>query len=85
MLRDARWKYVHWTSGYRAQLFDLAADPEEFFDLGADPALEGVRAALRERLLGWLCGLKRRTTITWAEAELRTDSHKKAGVFFGEW
>jgi arylsulfatase A-like enzyme len=85
MLRDARWKYVHWTSGYRPQLFDLRTDPEEFFDLGADPALEAVRAAMRERLLDWFTGLKRRTTLTWAEAELRTDRHKAAGVFLGEW
>ncbi|SFK24843.1 sulfatase-like hydrolase/transferase [Falsiroseomonas stagni] len=85
MLRDARWKYVHWTSGHRPQLFDLQADPEEFHDLGADPALEGVRQAARERLLEWFVRLKRRTTLTWAEAELRTDRHKAAGVFYGEW
>ncbi|WP_439551902.1 sulfatase-like hydrolase/transferase [Falsiroseomonas sp.] len=85
MLRDARWKYVHWTSGHRPQLFDLQADPEEFHDLGADPALEGVRQAAREKLLEWFTRLKRRTTLTWAEAELRTDRHKAAGVFYGEW
>jgi arylsulfatase A-like enzyme len=51
MVRDARWKYVHWSSGHRPQLFDLAADPKEFHDLGADPALEGVREAMRDRLL----------------------------------
>ena len=85
MVRDARWKYVHWTSGLRPQLFDLHQDPEEFFDLGADPALEAVREAMRQRLLDWFTGLKRRTTLTWAEAELRTDRHKQAGVFYGEW
>ncbi|MBV1797419.1 sulfatase-like hydrolase/transferase [Siccirubricoccus sp. G192] len=85
MVRTARWKYVHWTDGYRPQLFDLEADPQESHDLGADPALAEVREAMRARLLAWFTGLKRRTTITWAEAEQRTDSHKKAGVFFGEW
>lgn len=85
MVRTERWKYVHWTDGIRPQLYDLAADPQEFFDLGADPALEAVREAMRDRLLGWFTGLKRRTTITWAEAEQRTDSHKRAGVFLGEW
>jgi arylsulfatase A-like enzyme len=85
MLRTDRWKYVHWTSGHRPQLFDLAADPEEFHDLGADAAHAPVREALRGRLLAWFTGLKRRTTITWAEAELRTDSYKRAGVFLGEW
>ena len=27
MVRTDRWKYVHWTGGYRPQLFDLAARP----------------------------------------------------------
>jgi len=85
MWREARWKYIHWSSGLRPQLFDLDADPQEFHDLGDDPALEGVRAAARERLLDWFMGLKRRTTLTWAEAEFRTDRHKAAGVFYGEW
>jgi arylsulfatase A-like enzyme len=85
MVRTDRWKYVHWTDGLRPMLFDLAADPQEFHDLGADPALAGIHDAMRERLLGWFTGLKRRTTLTWAEAELRTDRHKAAGVFYGEW
>jgi arylsulfatase A-like enzyme len=85
MVRTDRWKYVHWTDGFRPMLFDLAADPDEFHDLGAEPALESVRAAMRARLLAWFTGLKRRTTLSWAEAELRTDRHKAAGVFYGEW
>jgi arylsulfatase A-like enzyme len=85
MVRTARWKYVHWTSGYRPQLFDLVQDPQEFHDLGADGTLAGVRDAMRHRLLTWFTKLKSRTTITWAEAEQRTDSHKKAGVLLGEW
>jgi arylsulfatase A-like enzyme len=85
MVRTDRWKYVHWSSGFRPQLFDLAADPEEFHDLGADPALAGVRLEMRERLLAWFAGLKRRTTLPWPEAERVTDRHKAAGVFYGEW
>jgi arylsulfatase A-like enzyme len=85
MVRTTRWKYIHWSSGYRPQLFDLQQDPQEFHDLGTDAALAGVCDAMRHRLLGWFTRLKSRTTITWAEAEQRTDSHKKAGVFLGEW
>jgi arylsulfatase A-like enzyme len=85
MVRTERWKYVHWSSGFRPQLFDLAADPQEFFDLGADPAHAETCAAMRDRLLRWFAGLKRRTTLSWAQAELATDSYKRAGVFFGEW
>ena len=85
MVRERDWKYVHWTSGLPPQLYDLANDPEEFHDLGRDPAHEATRARLRERLLDWATKLKCRTTLTWAEAEFRTDRHKAAGVFYGEW
>ncbi|MCX7932063.1 MAG: sulfatase-like hydrolase/transferase [Rhodovarius sp.] len=85
MVRQGRWKYIHWSSGMPPQLFDLEADPQEFHDLGREPGLERVRGALRERLLAWFMGLKRRSTLTYAEAELRTDAHKRAGVFYGQW
>ncbi len=85
MVRTADWKYIHWTSGLPPQLYDLRADPDEFHDLGTDPAHEGIRTQMRERLLEWATKLKCRTTLTWAEAEFRTDRHKSAGVFYGEW
>ncbi len=34
MVRTDRWKYVFW-QGFRPQLFDLDADPDEYCDLGA--------------------------------------------------
>ena len=40
---------------------------------------------MREKLLEWATQLKCRTTLSWAEAEFRTDRHKAAGVFYGEW
>lgn len=85
MVRTARWKYVHWTDGYRPMLFDLHDDPHELRDLGADGTLVGVRDAMRHRLFQWFTTLKRRTTITWDQAERSTDAHKRAGVFYGEW
>ena len=62
MVRTGEWKYVHW-EGFRPQLFDLAADPHEQIDLGADPRYEAVRARMRERLFDWLATRKRRTTV----------------------
>lgn len=85
MVRTAEWKYVHWTTGMPPQLFDLVADPEEFFDLGQSAEHAAVRAEMKERLLAWFAALKRRTTITWEDAEKGTASYKKAGVFFGQW
>jgi len=36
--------------GYPAQLFDLAADPEELVDLGGDPSHAPIRAACEAKL-----------------------------------
>jgi hypothetical protein len=50
MLRDARYKYVHYTHD-RPQLFDLVADPWETDDLASDaamaPHLDRLQARLR--------------------------------------
>jgi arylsulfatase A-like enzyme len=84
MVRTEHWKYVHWQD-FRPQLFDLAADPDEFDDRGEDPALEDIRREMRERLLAWFMGLKRRVTVTDAQVEAGTAAHRSAGVFFGQW
>ncbi len=49
MLRKGRYKYIHHT-GYGAQLFDLAADPEEIDDLAGDPAAAAVLAEFEAAL-----------------------------------
>ena len=36
MVADKRWKLIH-APGFRPMLYDLATDPNEFRDLGADP------------------------------------------------
>ncbi len=83
-IRDARWRYVHWLDEPE-QLFDLAADPSEFVDLGRDDAHSDVRAAMRGRLFDFLARRKRRTTVSDAFIEARTNQYKQAGVFFGQW
>jgi choline-sulfatase len=48
MVRNSRYKYVHYV-GYRPQLFDLVADPEETRDLSVDPGhIEALVACERE-------------------------------------
>ena len=42
MVRWQNWKYVHY-AGLPPQLFNLASDPEEDVDLGADPAHQHIR------------------------------------------
>jgi arylsulfatase A-like enzyme len=84
MVRTAEWKFVHW-EGFRPQLFDLARDPYELRDLGADPAHDAVRIRMRERLFDWLASLKRRTTVTRDLVEARTDAHRAHGIHIGIW
>jgi arylsulfatase A-like enzyme len=84
MVRTAERKYVHW-EGFRPQCFDLAADPDEFVDLGADPAFAAERARLAERLFDWLATRKRRTTATDADVERHTDTHRAHGIHIGIW
>jgi choline-sulfatase len=49
MIRMGKWKYVHYV-GYRPQLFDLEADPEEVHDLGESAAHQDILAACEARL-----------------------------------
>ena len=84
MVRTQEWKYVHW-EGFRPQLFDLVGDPRELNDLGADPGHDAIRARMRDRLFDWLATLQRRTTVTDALVEARTDAHRAHGVHIGIW
>jgi arylsulfatase A-like enzyme len=84
MVRTEAWKYVHW-EGFRAQLFDLEADPRELADLGADPRHDAVRARMRERLFDWIATRKRRTTVTDELVERHTGAHRAHGVHIGIW
>jgi arylsulfatase A-like enzyme len=83
-IRDARWRYVYWLAAPE-QLYDLAADPDEMHDLGRDPGHASVRAVLRDRLLQFLAQRKHRTTVSESFIESRTNRHKQAGVFYGQW
>jgi choline-sulfatase len=53
MVRNARYKYVHYVD-FPPQLFDLVADPEETRDLAGDREHADARAAC-ERELRALC------------------------------
>ena len=49
LLRDRRWKYVHW-AGHDPQLFDMQADPHELTNLAALPSHQERIADFRRRL-----------------------------------
>ncbi|MCP1643202.1 arylsulfatase A-like enzyme [Pseudomonas citronellolis] len=90
MVRSERWKYLAY-DGFRPQLFDLQADPGELRDLGAEPACADVREQHQRYLFDWLRGLKRRTTISNEEIDLRGQAFRygepEGGklVRIGEW
>ncbi|MDP6108309.1 MAG: sulfatase-like hydrolase/transferase, partial [Candidatus Brocadiia bacterium] len=53
MIRSGPWKLTHF-EGERPQLFNLDDDPDEWSDLGEDPAHADVRERLQARVLeGW--------------------------------
>src|SRR3546814_11189894 len=77
-------KYIAY-EGFRPQLFDLEADPDEYVDLGESPAHEDARAAMAARLLAWLKQRRIRTTISNEDVEKRTGNAKSRGILFGVW
>ena len=50
-LRTHGWRYTMYPQGGGEQLFDLAHDPDEQRNLARDPAYDGARRDLRDRLL----------------------------------
>lgn len=51
ILREARWKYVHFAGGVAPMLFDLEADPGETTDLASDPACAGEVSRLARAMV----------------------------------
>ncbi|WP_370152354.1 alkaline phosphatase family protein [Ferrovibrio sp.] len=84
MVRTDRWKYIAY-EGFRSQLFDLDADPDEFEDLGESPAHAGIRAEMAARLLDWLQQRRIRTTMSNEDVERRTGNARARGILFGVW
>ena len=84
MLFDGQWKYI-FSEGFRPMLFDLAADPFELSDLGADPAHAQDAARFERLFFGWARRTSQRTTISDAQIAARdaTLGEAKAGILIG--
>ena len=86
MIRNHEWKYILHEK-FRPQLYNMQKDPNEFEDLGADPAYEEVRRELHETLFRWLRRRKLRTTMS--SQDIKNKSGKavddKAGILIGYW
>jgi arylsulfatase A-like enzyme len=86
MIFDGRWKYVLF-EGYRPMLFDLTTDPQEFIDLGADPAFAVERARLHELLFEWARRPRQRATVPDGAIESLEVQPRisEAGILIGYW
>lgn len=84
MIRTNDWKYVHF-KGFPPQLFNLAADPDEFVDLGRSPDHEKIRQDMHNRLLERLLTRKNRTTMTDDEVLGVRDKESRSGIIIGRW
>lgn len=85
MVRTARWKYI-FHEKFRAQLYDLENDPNEFVDLGESTAHQTVRARLRDHLFDWLRNLRARTEVSLDELRARGPERDAAmGIIIGRW
>ena len=84
MVADGRWKYVH-AVGFRPMLYDLTEDPDEFRDLGADPAYEGERRRLAGALAEWGLRLSQRTTRSEQQTIAARGKSQRKGILIGVW
>ena len=76
MLRDRRWKYVHWV-GHDPQLFDMQADPHELTNLAGQPYHQARIAEFRRRLAA-ICD------PVATDAAARTDQQRRIEANGGE-
>ncbi|MCR8722834.1 alkaline phosphatase family protein [Frigidibacter sp. ROC022] len=83
MVATRDWKLMHAEGGFRPMLFDLANDPDELHDLGADPARAGTIAQLYDLLFAWARRMSQRTAISDAEIVARRGASRRRGILQG--
>ena len=85
MIKNNHWKYIYW-EGYRAQLFDLKNDPNEFVDLGNSAEHQQQGDEFEGQLFSWLRTRKQRTEPHLEELYGRCpEADEKAGIIIGRW
>lgn len=85
MVRTDSWKYI-FHERFRHQLYDLKNDPQEFHDLGDDPAYESVRRDMYDHLFTWL---RRRRVRTEMPSDflftMGPERDERLGIMIGHW
>ncbi len=83
MVVDRRWKFMHAEGGFRPMLFDLDNDPQEFFDLGADPAQGEIIDLMYQRLGKWGRRMSQRVTRSDGDIESGRRGSQRTGILRG--
>lgn len=84
MIRTERWKYVYFKK-FAPQLFDLHNDPDEYVDLGEDPAHAAIREDMQRRLFDRLLERRNRVTVTDQDIRNRRTNEAESGIIIGRW
>ncbi len=84
MVYDGRWKYVY-AKRLPPMLFDLESDPDEFVDLGRDPAYESERRRLYDAMTRWSLQIHNRITITDERIAEIGDRDLEGNIPIGYW
>ncbi len=85
MLCDGKWKYIYY-EGFPPQLFDLEADPQEFFDVADKPESRRIIDQMQDRLFDWFRGLKRRTEMPATALDaMGPELDEQQGIVIGRW
>jgi len=83
MVADQRWKFIHAEGGFRPMLFDMQSDPEEFFDLGDDPAQAPIIDLMYQRLGKWGRRMSQRVTRSDHEIDTARGGARRKGILIG--
>jgi hypothetical protein len=84
MVADHRWKYIH-AVGFRPMLFDMAHDPNELRDLGADSSFDAERRRLADALAQWGLRMSQRTTRSEDQIRAARGKSQRRGILIGVW
>ena len=85
MVATDRWKFIHAEGGFRPMLFDLANDPDEFHDLGADADHADIIDQMYDHLFTWARRMSQRTTISDAQINADRDASLRKGILLGRY
>ncbi len=80
MVFDGRWKLIHFEGGFRPMLFDLKTDPDEFTDLGADPAFQDQIDRLYDDLGAWGRRMAQRVTVSDSDIQIMRGASLRRGI-----